>query len=199
MRADQNIDLALRQRGQRLRRGRRVRAPSAAPCAHRRPWPAVPASPCAGAQRISVGAISAPCVPASTAFSSARNATIVLPAPTSPCSSRSMRCGAAMSASISPIACSCASVSAKGRAAIALAFSLPSPFRLRPFFPPHLRADQQQRELVGQQLVIGQALARRRVGLQDRARSPAHAPRSATRRTRPSRASSERRGRPIPA
>ena len=41
--------------------------------------------------RISVGAISAACAPASTATSIAISATMVLPEPTSPCSSRSMR------------------------------------------------------------------------------------------------------------
>ena len=41
--------------------------------------------------RISVGAISAACRPASTTLAMASSATIVLPEPTSPCSSRSMR------------------------------------------------------------------------------------------------------------
>ena len=60
--------------------------------------------------RISVGAISTPCPPASTATASAISATSVLPAPTSPCNSRFMRVGAAMSAAISAIARSCAPV-----------------------------------------------------------------------------------------
>jgi hypothetical protein len=51
--------------------------------------------------RIEVGAIITPCPPASTAISSAINATSVLPAPTSPCRRRLIRVAAAMSASIS--------------------------------------------------------------------------------------------------
>ena len=58
--------------------------------------------------RISVGAISAAWPPASTTRAMASSATTVLPEPTSPCSSRSMRSGSARSASISASACSCA-------------------------------------------------------------------------------------------
>ena len=62
--------------------------------------------------RISVGTIKAPCAPLSTAAERASSATTVLPDPTSPCSRRSMRWGAAMSRRISPMALVCAPVSA---------------------------------------------------------------------------------------
>ena len=54
--------------------------------------------------RISVGAISAACRPASTTVAAASSATTVLPEPTSPCSSRSMRCGRARSVTMSSTA-----------------------------------------------------------------------------------------------
>ena len=53
---------------------------------------------------ISVGASIAPCIPASTAFSSAISATSVLPEPTSPCKSRFIRSGFSISSAISPTA-----------------------------------------------------------------------------------------------
>ena len=62
----------------------------------------------------SVGAISAPCRPASTARSSVASATTVLPEPTSPWSSRCIGVVRARSRSISAIACSWASVSVNG-------------------------------------------------------------------------------------
>ena len=62
----------------------------------------------------SVGAISAPCRPASTARRSVASATTVLPEPTSPCSSRCIGVVRARSRSISAIARSCASVSVNG-------------------------------------------------------------------------------------
>ena len=65
---------------------------------------------------VSVGAMSAPCRPFSTARSSAYSATTVLPEPTSPCSSRCIGTVRARSASISRIACSWYGVSANGRA-----------------------------------------------------------------------------------
>ena len=58
----------------------------------------------------SVGAISAACVPASAARNIAISATSVLPEPTSPCSSRSIGRGEAMSASISASARVCEAV-----------------------------------------------------------------------------------------
>ena len=67
--------------------------------------------------RISVGAISAHCQPASMATAAASAATTVLPEPTSPCSSRCIGWPRARSALISrPTRC-CAAVSAKGSAA----------------------------------------------------------------------------------
>ncbi len=61
--------------------------------------------------RISVGAISAACRPASTTVAAASNATTVLPEPTSPCSSRTMRCGRARSVTMSSTALPCDGVS----------------------------------------------------------------------------------------
>ncbi len=111
-------------------------------------------------QRISVGAISAPCEPASTAPSSASIATAVLPAPTSPCSRRSMRVGDAMSASISASACAWPSVSEKGQGCDGLCFQPPIALYRPAFGGAHAGADHQQRELVGEQFVIGEAAAR---------------------------------------
>ena len=75
--------------------------------------------------RISVGAIRAACAPASTIDAAASSATTVLPEPTSPCSSRSMRRGEAMSARISSSALLCPPVNRKGRAASIFAESAP--------------------------------------------------------------------------
>ena len=55
--------------------------------------------------RISVGAMNATCSPFSIATSAASSATIVLPAPTSPCSSRFIGCGRCRSSTISFSAC----------------------------------------------------------------------------------------------
>ena len=55
--------------------------------------------------RISVGAMNATCRPFSIATIAASSATIVLPAPTSPCSSRCIGCGWRMSSTISFTAC----------------------------------------------------------------------------------------------
>ena len=74
---------------------------------------------------VSVGAISAPCRPASTARSSVCSATAVLPEPTSPWRSRCMGVVRPRSASISAIACSCASVSVNGSASRYRAASSP--------------------------------------------------------------------------
>ena len=57
--------------------------------------------------RISVGAISAAWRPASITVAAASSATTVLPEPTSPCSSRSMRSGLARSATMSATARAC--------------------------------------------------------------------------------------------
>ena len=54
--------------------------------------------------RISVGAMNATCRPFSIATSEAISATMVLPAPTSPCNSRFIGCGRCMSVTISRIA-----------------------------------------------------------------------------------------------
>ena len=61
--------------------------------------------------RISVGAMKAACRPASITVAAASSATTVLPEPTSPCNSRSMRCGRARSLTISLSACCCEWVS----------------------------------------------------------------------------------------
>ncbi len=65
--------------------------------------------------RISVGAMKAACQPAEIAWQAASAATMVLPAPTSPCSRRCIGCGCARSAPISAIARACAPVRPKGR------------------------------------------------------------------------------------
>ena len=67
--------------------------------------------------RISVGAMNATCSPFSIATSAASSATIVLPAPTSPCSSRFIGCGRCMSSTISLSACRCPGVSLNGSTA----------------------------------------------------------------------------------
>ena len=77
-----------------VRISRRTPAASASGASETRCWRA----------RISVGAIIAAWPPASTAASMARSATSVLPAPTSPCSSRFIRSSEAMSAVISATA-----------------------------------------------------------------------------------------------
>ena len=82
--------------------------------------------------RISVGAIRTPCPPASAAISSAMNATSVLPAPTSPCSSRFIRWAAPISAAISSTARFCAPVGGQGRPARTRPRSAPSPIVARP-------------------------------------------------------------------
>ena len=65
--------------------------------------------------RISVGAMNATCRPFSIATSAANSATIVLPAPTSPCSSRFIGVARCMSSTISFNAVRCPSVSLNGR------------------------------------------------------------------------------------
>ena len=64
--------------------------------------------------RISVGAMNATCRPFSIATSAASSATIVLPAPTSPCSSRFIGCGRCRSSTISLSAVRCPGVSLNG-------------------------------------------------------------------------------------
>ncbi len=70
----------------------------------------------AGGRGSRSGAISADCSPARAASAMASMATTVLPAPTSPCSSRDMRWPDARSARISARLRTCAPVSRKGRA-----------------------------------------------------------------------------------
>src|ERR1700730_18341012 len=57
----------------------------------------------------------------------AKSATRVLPDPTSPCKSRSMRVGAERSVLISPSAASCEAVKAKGKEAAIFSLIWPSP------------------------------------------------------------------------
>ena len=64
--------------------------------------------------RISVGAMNATCSPFSIATIAASSATIVLPAPTSPCSRRFIGCGRCMSSTISCSACCWPPVSLNG-------------------------------------------------------------------------------------
>ena len=77
-----------------------------------------------------------------------------------------MRRSFARSSVISAAAARWVSVSVKGSAASIRARSLPSPAMERPRPPPGGAADERQRELVRQQLVVGEARARRGVGLQ---------------------------------
>ena len=65
--------------------------------------------------RISVGAMNATCRPFSRATSAASRATIVLPAPTSPCSRRFIGWGRCKSSTISFSACRCPGVSLNGK------------------------------------------------------------------------------------
>jgi hypothetical protein len=74
----------------------------------------------------SVGAMNAPWCPPSTAHSSVHNATSVLPAPTSPCSSRCMGWGAARSPPISAMAASWSAVSVNGSRATKASSSGPA-------------------------------------------------------------------------
>ena len=103
--------------------------------------------------RISVGAISAACRPASTTCAMASRATTVLPEPTSPCSRRNMRFSPERSAEISATAFFWSPVRSKGR--LAKDFRRQRAVRLlrAPLqdlhFPPH----QTQGELVRQKLV----------------------------------------------
>ena len=112
MRADDDIDLA----GGELRQDLRPFAPALAPGEQRHAEPARAASGAMVAKccraRISVGAIKAACRPASITVAAASSATSVLPEPTSPCSSRSMRFGCARSATMSVTARACDGVSA---------------------------------------------------------------------------------------
>ena len=74
----------------------------------------------------SVGAMNAPWYPPCTAISSAVSATTVLPEPTSPCSSRCIGAGLAMSSAICAIAAAWSSVSGNGSAAWNAGTSSPS-------------------------------------------------------------------------
>ena len=106
--------------------------------------------------RISVGAMKAACRPASITAAAASSATTVLPEPTSPCSSRNMRCGQRevgddvvdrlllrMGQRIGQrLEDARAQAAFAGRAAAGL--------------PAHMRAHQRQRELAGEQFVVGE-------------------------------------------
>ena len=61
--------------------------------------------------------MNATCRPFSIATSAASSATMVLPAPTSPCSSRFIGCGRCRSSTISLSACFCPAVSRNGSTA----------------------------------------------------------------------------------
>ena len=149
--------------------------------------------------RISVGAISAPWQPASTAFSSASIATTVLPEPTSPCSSRSMRWSLAMSASISAIT-SCLRIGqGEGQRGDCLGLAHAVALDAAPGLSRACGADQKQRELVGQQLVIGQPHARAAQRARSASYAGACAARKASRETVPAALPEERRRPAIPA
>ena len=102
-----------------------------------------------------------PACPASTARSIASSATSVLPDPTSPCSSRSIRRGEARSASISGSACTCEAVGGKPNRCMATSRSLRIADQRLAGPRPHPPADQRLRDLSGEQFVIGQPRAHR--------------------------------------
>ena len=105
----------------------------------------------------SVGAIIAACRPASTTSAIASSATTVLPEPTSPCRSRIIRFSDLRSARISSTARACAPVKANGSAASRRRAERPFGDMRPPGDRPHPGAHEQKRELVGEQLVIGEA------------------------------------------
>ena len=104
----------------------------------------------------SVGAMIAAWAPLSMTEAAASSATTVLPEPTSPWSRRSMRSGLARSASISASASTWLPVSVKGRAAriFSLQAAVADPRRADRL--PLAVAEDGERELRGEQLVIGQ-------------------------------------------
>ena len=108
VRADDQMDRARLDFGELLAPRRRRRSSRSAA----RRESATPAAACemftkCCSARISVGAMNATCRPFSIATSAASSATIVLPAPTSPCSSRFIGCGRCRSSTISFSACRC--------------------------------------------------------------------------------------------
>ena len=135
-----------------VRMSSRTPAASASGCSDRRCWRA----------RISVGAISAAWPPASTAASMARSATTVLPAPTSPCSSRFIRFGRAH---VGGDLRDAARLRAGQRVGQRGDHLRPEPAvaaggeALGPLQPG---AGDRERQLVGEELVVGEALAGRR-------------------------------------
>ena len=109
----------------------------------------------------SVGAISAACSPASATRSIAMSATRVLPDPTSPCSSRSIRVGWPRSASISANASAWAGVMGKPEPPQGLVHAAARRIADRPPRPLPLALPRPaERQLLRQNLVIGQARAR---------------------------------------
>ena len=108
--------------------------------------------------RISVGAIIAPCPPASTAISSARNATSVLPAPTSPCSRRFIRAARAHVGGDLGHRARPARRSGRRAGAQHLALQVTVPRRRPARAAAAAGAGQRQRQLVREELVIGEPL-----------------------------------------
>ena len=166
MRADQQIDARRRRAASRmsarsLPRSRPVRI------ATRRP-----AASASGAMvvkcwraRISVGAISAACRPASITVAAASSATTVLPEPTSPCSSRSMR---SRLGEIGDDVVDRARLRRRERIGQGRDDLLRAAARRRVLGRPAgrcmVRAHQRERELAGQQFVIGEPRPGRRFG-----------------------------------
>ncbi len=95
------------------------------------------------------------------AWQAAKAATMVLPAPTSPCSKRCIGCGCARSCSISSSTRCCAPVRPKGKLASNLRASSPLGAICGAFFFAPYRACHAQAELLRQQLIKLEALPRR--------------------------------------
>ena len=91
-------------------------------------------------------------------------ATMVLPAPTSPCSSRSMRVGRRHVGFDFGQRGFLRVGQREGQGRQHLRFQMAVAFDRAAFGHAQLRADERQRQLIGEKLVIGEALARRRFG-----------------------------------
>ena len=137
--------------------------------------------------RISVGAISAACRPASITVAAASSATTVLPEPTSPCSSRSMR---SRLREIGVDVVDRARLRRRERIGQGRDDLLRERVRRRALRPPGepllVRAHQRERELAGEQFVIGEPRPGRRFRQRRRRARPDDAAPSAPRRRRAS-------------
>ena len=106
--------------------------------------------------RISVGAISAACRPPSMTVAAASNATTVLPEPTSPCSRRSMRCGLGEIGDDVGDRARLRRRERVGQRLDQLLAQVPGAGCRAAGRAPQMRAHQGERQLTGEQLVIGE-------------------------------------------